>query len=85
VQPVFKAVFFRQTLAVFQRLCAWTALFPPLLPLLLSAAATLAPADDLQRELLAVSLTGIIFDTPLYDPAGSGKFIDFIFRVVAAV
>ena len=31
------------------------------------------PATDVLRELLAVSLTGIIFYTPIYDPAGSGR------------
>ncbi|TGE14711.1 PAS domain-containing sensor histidine kinase [Hymenobacter elongatus] len=44
------------------------------------AAAAIAPADALLRELLAVSLTGIIFYTPLYDSAGSGEIVDFTFE-----
>ncbi|SMB81449.1 PAS/PAC sensor signal transduction histidine kinase [Hymenobacter roseosalivarius DSM 11622] len=35
------------------------------------------PADDLLRDLLAVSLTGVIYYTPLYDPAGD--VVDFTF------
>ena len=42
--------------------------------------AAIAPADDLLRELLAVSLTGIIIYTPRYDPAGSGEIVDFTFE-----
>ncbi|RSK34647.1 sensor histidine kinase [Hymenobacter metallilatus] len=38
------------------------------------------PAPDLLADLLAVSLTGIIYYTPLYDPAGSGEIVDFIFE-----
>ncbi len=38
-----------------------------------------APSDELLRDLLTVSLTGIIFYTPVYDPAGSGELIDFAF------
>ena len=44
------------------------------------AAAAIAPADDLLREVLAVSLTGVILYTPRYDPAGSGEIIDFTFE-----
>ncbi|MGI4741609.1 MAG: PAS domain-containing protein [Janthinobacterium lividum] len=39
-----------------------------------------APVYDLFRELLAVSLTGIILYTPCYDPAGSGDIVDFTFE-----
>ncbi|MDF7815929.1 hypothetical protein, partial [Hymenobacter sp. YC55] len=45
-----------------------------------AAAAALAPESVLLRELLAVSLTGIIFYTPRYDPAGSGTIVDFTFE-----
>jgi signal transduction histidine kinase len=45
-----------------------------------AAAAAIAPASVLLRELLAVSLTGLIFYTPLYDPAGSGAIVDFTFE-----
>ncbi|SFQ31612.1 PAS domain-containing sensor histidine kinase [Hymenobacter arizonensis] len=45
-----------------------------------SAAAAIAPADDLLRELLAVSLTGVILYTPIYDPSGSGEVVDFAFE-----
>ena len=48
--------------------------------MLSSAAAALAPADELLRELLAVSLTGIILYSPQYDPAGSGQITDFAFE-----
>ncbi|UYZ64744.1 PAS domain-containing sensor histidine kinase [Hymenobacter weizhouensis] len=48
--------------------------------MLTPAAAAIAPADTLLRDLLAVSLTGIIFYTPLYDPAGSGDIVDFTFE-----
>ncbi|WP_375435007.1 PAS domain-containing protein [uncultured Hymenobacter sp.] len=44
------------------------------------AAAAIASAPDLLRDLLAVSLTGIIFYTPLYDPSGSGEIVDFTFE-----
>ncbi|ALW86898.1 hypothetical protein AUC43_18530 [Hymenobacter sedentarius] len=44
------------------------------------AAAAIAPESILLRELLAVSLTGIILYTPLYDPAGSGDIVDFTFE-----
>ncbi|MGI4821125.1 MAG: PAS domain-containing sensor histidine kinase [Janthinobacterium lividum] len=45
-----------------------------------AAAAALAPDAILLRELLAVSVTGIIFYTPLYDPADAGKIVDFTFE-----
>ena len=38
-----------------------------------------APLEEVLRELLAVSLTGVILYTPLYDPAGSDEIIDFTF------
>jgi PAS domain S-box-containing protein len=44
------------------------------------AAAAIAPDAILLRELLAVSLTGVIFYTPIYDPDGSGKLVDFTFE-----
>jgi signal transduction histidine kinase len=37
------------------------------------------PADDLLADLLAVSMTGLIYYTPIYDPAGSGQIADFTF------
>jgi PAS domain S-box-containing protein len=57
----------------------------PLSLMLPPAAAAIAPADALLRELLAVSLTGIIFYTPLYDPAGSGEILDFTFEYLNPV
>ena len=42
-------------------------------------AAAIAPVDDLLREVLAVSLTGIIFYTPVFAPEGSGEIVDFAF------
>jgi PAS domain S-box-containing protein len=47
---------------------------------MLSPAATIAPESILLQELLAVSLTGIIVYTPLYDSAGTGKIVDFTFE-----
>ena len=44
------------------------------------AAAAVASESVLFRELLVVSLTGIILYTPLYDPAGSDKITDFRFE-----
>ena len=44
------------------------------------AAAAIAPDSVLVRELLAVSLTGVIFYTPIYEPAGSGEIVDFTFE-----
>ena len=44
------------------------------------AAAALAPESVLLRELLAVSLTGIIFYTPIYEDNGSGVVVDFTFE-----
>ncbi|MCI1189821.1 PAS domain-containing sensor histidine kinase [Hymenobacter sp. DH14] len=41
---------------------------------------TVAPPDQLLRDLLAVSLTGVILYTPMYDPAGSGEIVDFTFE-----
>ncbi|UPL50238.1 PAS domain-containing protein [Hymenobacter sublimis] len=38
------------------------------------------PADTLLGDLLAVSMTGVIYYTPLYDPAGSGDIVDFRFE-----
>ncbi|SNC77557.1 PAS domain S-box-containing protein [Hymenobacter gelipurpurascens] len=38
------------------------------------------PADQLLGDLLAVSMTGVIYYTPLYDPAGSGQIVDFTFE-----
>ncbi|WP_400191612.1 PAS domain-containing protein [Hymenobacter sp. B81] len=38
------------------------------------------PADALLADLLAVSMTGIIYYTPLYDPLGSGEIVDFRFE-----
>ncbi|MDF7815213.1 PAS domain-containing sensor histidine kinase [Hymenobacter sp. YC55] len=49
------------------------------------AAAAIAPADVILQDLLAVSLTGIIFYTPLYDPAGSGDIVDFTFEYLNPV
>ncbi|MFD2719828.1 PAS domain-containing protein [Hymenobacter monticola] len=37
------------------------------------------PADDLLGDLLAVSMTGVIYYTPIYDPAGTGEIVDFTF------
>ena len=45
-----------------------------------SAAAAIAPPDAMLQDLLAVSLTGIIFYTPIYGPAGSGEIVDFAFE-----
>jgi signal transduction histidine kinase len=45
-----------------------------------AAAAAIAPDAVLLRELLAVSLTGIIFYTPIYDPSGGGAIVDFTFE-----
>jgi signal transduction histidine kinase len=53
---------------------------PPLLLMLPSAAAAIAPDAVLLRELLAVSLTGVIFYTPIYDPDDAGKIVDFTFE-----
>ena len=36
-------------------------------------------ASDLLGDLLAVSMTGLIYYTPLYDPAGTGGIVDFTF------
>ncbi|SET36223.1 sensor histidine kinase [Hymenobacter actinosclerus] len=47
---------------------------------MLSPAAALAPDAVLLRELLAVSLTGVILYSPVYDPAGSGEIVDFTFE-----
>lgn len=44
------------------------------------AAAAIAPDSVLIWELLAVSLTGVIFYTPIYDPTGSGEITDFTFE-----
>ncbi|WP_426061241.1 PAS domain-containing protein [Hymenobacter sp. B1770] len=49
------------------------------------AAAAVAPDSVLLRELLAVSLTGIILYTPVYDPAGSGEIVDFTFEYLNPV
>ncbi|RAK69915.1 sensor histidine kinase [Hymenobacter edaphi] len=38
------------------------------------------PADDLLGDLLAVSMTGVIYYTPIYDPAGAGEIVDFRFE-----
>ena len=48
-------------------------MFPP-------AAAAIASESVLLRELLAVSLTGIIFYTPVYDGSDSGHIVDFAFE-----
>ncbi|GAB3319429.1 PAS domain-containing protein [Hymenobacter humi] len=37
------------------------------------------PADAVLADLLAVSMTGIIYYTPIYDPDGSGEVVDFTF------
>jgi signal transduction histidine kinase len=47
---------------------------------MLPPAAAIAPDAVLLRELLAVSLTGVIIYTPLYDPSGSGNVVDFTFE-----
>ncbi|MBC6698421.1 PAS domain-containing protein [Hymenobacter puniceus] len=39
-----------------------------------------APSDTLLLDLLAVSLTGVILYTPVYDPGGSGDIVDFTFE-----
>ena len=44
--------------------------------------AAFAPADELVRDLLAVSLTGIIFYTPVYGP--DGDLVDFAFAYLNA-
>ena len=44
------------------------------------AAAAIAPESVLLRELLAVSFTGIILYTPVYDSSGSGTVVDFAFE-----
>ena len=44
------------------------------------AAAALAPDAVLLRELLAVSLTGVIFYTPILAPGGAGEIVDFAFE-----
>ena len=44
------------------------------------AAAALAPDAVLLRELLAVSLTGVIFYTPILAPDGAGEIVDFAFE-----
>ncbi|SFQ53543.1 PAS domain-containing protein [Hymenobacter arizonensis] len=38
------------------------------------------PADQLLGDLLAVSMTGVIYYTPLYDPSGTGGIVDFTFE-----
>ncbi|GAB3244362.1 hypothetical protein GCM10027346_41990 [Hymenobacter seoulensis] len=38
------------------------------------------PPDALLSDLLAVSMTGVIYYTPLYDPSGSGEIVDFRFE-----
>lgn len=38
------------------------------------------PPDALLSDLLAVSMTGVIYYTPLYDPTGSGEIVDFRFE-----
>jgi signal transduction histidine kinase len=47
---------------------------------MLPPAAAIAPDAVLLRELLAVSLTGVIFYTPIYYPAGEGEIVDFTFE-----
>ena len=44
------------------------------------AAAAIAPESVLFQELLAVSLTGVIFYTPVYAPDGAGEIVDFAFE-----
>ena len=44
------------------------------------AAAVFFPAPALLHDLLAVSLTGVILYSPVYDPAGSGEVVDFFFE-----
>ncbi|MGI4739716.1 MAG: PAS domain-containing protein [Janthinobacterium lividum] len=41
---------------------------------------TKAPPDELLSDLLAVSLAGVVFYTPLHDPSGSGELVDFCFE-----
>ncbi|SHK95793.1 sensor histidine kinase [Hymenobacter psychrotolerans] len=48
--------------------------------MLSAAAAALAPDSVLLRELLEVSLTGIILYSPQYSPDGSGEILDFTFE-----
>ncbi len=48
--------------------------------MLSAAAAALAPDAVLLRELLAISLTGVILYAPIYDPSGSGEIVDFTFE-----
>ncbi|MBJ6109599.1 PAS domain-containing protein [Hymenobacter sp. BT523] len=45
-----------------------------------ASAAAIAPDAVLLRELLAVSLTGVIFYTPIYAAAGTGEIVDFTFE-----
>ncbi|RPD44861.1 PAS domain-containing protein [Hymenobacter sediminis] len=40
---------------------------------------TWLPADELLCEVLNVSMTGLIFYTPVYGPSGSGEIVDFTF------
>ncbi|KUG08709.1 PAS domain-containing sensor histidine kinase [Solirubrum puertoriconensis] len=40
---------------------------------------TWLPYDELLCEVLNVSMTGLIFYLPIYDPAGSGTIVDFTF------
>jgi PAS domain S-box-containing protein len=41
---------------------------------------TWLPFDELLCEVLNVSMTGLIFYLPIYDPAGSGAIVDFRFE-----
>ena len=40
---------------------------------------TWLPFDEMLRGVLDVSLTGLVFYLPVYDPAGSGDVVDFTF------
>ncbi|OON70521.1 hypothetical protein B0919_00375 [Hymenobacter sp. CRA2] len=40
---------------------------------------TWLPFDEMLCEVLDVSITGLIFYAPIYDPAGSGSIVDFRF------
>ncbi|GAA4390126.1 hypothetical protein GCM10023186_38020 [Hymenobacter koreensis] len=41
---------------------------------------TWLPFDEMLCEVLNVSMTGLIFYLPIYDPAGSGDIVDFSFE-----
>ncbi|UOQ68566.1 PAS domain-containing protein [Hymenobacter volaticus] len=56
----------------------------PTEPVSATILAAFAPADELVRDLLAVSLTGIIFYTPVYGPDGNIEDFSFAYLNTAA-